>query len=59
LNEITVQTIKSLATYATGVVKDAGNAAQSALKGVLQNSNNAVGDSVDKLKKGLGNLLGK
>jgi uncharacterized protein involved in outer membrane biogenesis len=59
LNEITVQTIKSLATYATGVVKDAGNAAQGALKGVLQNSNNAVGDSVDKLKKGLGNLLGK
>jgi hypothetical protein len=52
LSEITTQTVKTLASNATGMAKDLVN-------GALLNATNAAGQSVDKLKKGLGNLLGK
>jgi hypothetical protein len=59
VSEITVQTVKALVTYASGLGKDLTNAAKDALNGALQNSTNGVGAGVDKLKKGLGNLFGK
>lgn len=63
LGAITVQTIKTLGTYAVGLGKGVANglksAAQDAFKGITQTSTNSVGDSVDKLKKGLGSLFGK
>jgi hypothetical protein len=63
LSEITADTVKTLVGYATDLSKNAAGAAkgilQDAASGALGNSTNAVGDSVDKLKKGFGNLLGK
>jgi len=52
LSEITTQTVKTLASNATAMAKDLVN-------GALLNATNAAGKSVDQLKKGLGNLLGK
>lgn len=63
LGEITAGTVKALASSVTELGKNAADAAknmvQDAATGALQNSSNAVGESVDKLKKGLGGLIGK
>ncbi len=63
LHEITADTIKALASTATNLAKDAANAAKSAVQdvasGAVTNAGKAAGESVDKLKKGLGGLLGK
>lgn len=67
LSEITAATVKTLVTYAGTMGKDVTNAAKNAAVGLLQNSSNAllqnssnaVGSQVDKLKKGIGNFLGK
>lgn len=58
LSEITAATIQALASDVANLGKDAAKAARGVVNGVLQNSSNGVGDSVDKLKKGLGGLLG-
>lgn len=62
LKAITADTLKAVATAATEIGKNAANAAkavaQDAVNGALSGTNN-VGESVDKLKKGLGGLLGK
>ena len=62
LSEITADTLKAVAAAATEIGKNAANAAkgaaQDAVNGVLSGTN-TVGEGVDKLKKGLGNLLGK
>jgi hypothetical protein len=62
LQAITADTLKALAAAATDLGKDAANAAkaaaQDAVNGALSGTNN-VGESVDKLKKGFGGLLGK
>lgn len=57
LSEITIETVKALGTYATNLGKGVVNSAQGLLKGATSDSN-VVGGSVDKLKKGLGNLFG-
>ena len=63
LHEITAATIKALTAAATNLGKDAldaaKNIAQDALNGTLTNGDKAVSESVNKLKKGLGGLLGK
>jgi hypothetical protein len=63
LGEITIGTIKTLVNSAAGLGKDAAGAAKNLLKdaagGVLQNPTNALGQGLDKLKQGLGGLLGK
>jgi hypothetical protein len=58
-SQITAATVKALVQDAANLGKDLTNAARNAAAGVLQNSSNAVGENVDKLKKGLGGLLGK
>ncbi len=62
LGEITTGTIQAIASSVANLGKDATGAARNILKnaasGVLQNSN-ALGQGVDKLKKGLDGLLGK
>ena len=55
LGEITTDTVKTLATYASNLGKDATKAATDAATGALSGSTNGL----DKLKKGIGNLLGK
>lgn len=59
LTAISVNTVTTLAKNAANLGKNAAKAAQDAANGLLQNSGNGVGESVDKLKKGLGGLLGK
>lgn len=63
LGQITADTVKALASSAAELGKDLGNTAKNALQdaanGNLQQGSNAVGESVDKLKKGFGGLLGK
>jgi len=58
LSQITAATIQALASDAANLGKDAAKAARGMVSDVLQNSSNGVGGSVDKLKKGLGGLLG-
>ena len=55
LGEITTGTVKALASAVADLTKNVTDAA----KDVLQNAGKAGVDSVDKLKKGLGGLLGK
>jgi uncharacterized protein involved in outer membrane biogenesis len=55
LNEITAGTIKALASAVTDLSKGVTDAAKGALQGAGKNA----GESVDKLKKGLGGLFGK
>lgn len=59
LKAITASTITALLNDTENLGKDAGKAANGLVNGVLQNSSNGVGESVDKLKKGLGGLFGK
>jgi len=59
LSQITTATVSALLKDAASMGKDLTKAARAAATGVLQNSSNAVGANVDKLKKGLGGLLGK
>ena len=63
LGQITADTVKALSNAVTELGKNAvdaaKNAAQDAASGALTNANKAVGENVDKLKKGLGGLLGK
>ncbi|HEX9047321.1 MAG TPA: hypothetical protein VF988_09870 [Verrucomicrobiae bacterium] len=62
LSAITDNTVKAVTVAATEIGRDAANAAKSTAReivnGALSGTNN-VGESVDKLKKGLGGLLGK
>lgn len=59
LSQVTTATVAAVAQSVANLGKDAGKAAQAAAAGILQTSTNAVGRSVDKLKQGLGGLLGK
>lgn len=54
LGEITTDTIKTLATYAGSLGKDATNAAKGAATDLLQGAST---NSVNKLKSGIGNLF--
>jgi len=58
LSQITVTTVMTLVQNVSNLGKGAAKAAQDAANGLLQNSSNGVGEGVDKLKKGLGGLLG-
>jgi len=55
LGEISADTIKALASYAS----DLGRGATDAAKNALRDAANGNGVNVDKLKQGLGGLLGK
>ena len=55
LSEITADSLKAIVSAVTDLTKNVTDAA----KGVLQNAGKAAGDSVNKLKSGLGGLLGK
>jgi hypothetical protein len=63
LREINADTIKALQSAVADLGKNAAemarSAAQDAVNGALTNANKTVGENVDKLKKGLGGLLGK
>jgi uncharacterized protein involved in outer membrane biogenesis len=63
LAEITADTVKALVSAVTDLGKNvtdaAKNAVQDAANGALLNGTNAAGQSMEKLKKGLGGLLGK
>ena len=63
LNQINVDTIKALQSAVADLGKNAAEMAKTAARdtvnGVLTNGTKAVGENVDKLKKGLGGLLGK
>lgn len=59
LSQITSATLTALSQNAANLAKDLTKAAKGAANGVLRNSSNAVGENVDKLRKGLGGLLGK
>jgi hypothetical protein len=56
LSEITADTLESLGTAVAGLGKDALHGAQNLLQ---DNSTNGVGDSLNKLKQGIGGLFGK
>jgi hypothetical protein len=55
LNQITLDTIKAVGSAVTDLGKDVGKLG----KDLGKDANKAVGENVDKLKKGLGGLLGK
>ena len=55
LSEITADTLKAIVAAVTDLSKNVTDAA----KGALQDASKAASDSVDKVKKGLGGLLGK
>lgn len=55
LNQITIETIKTLAVYVTNMGKNLSSAAQNALHDAV----NGSGDGINKLRQGLNNLLGK
>ncbi len=63
LSTITAETIQTITTSVSELGKNAVDAAkgaaQDAVNNALQNSSNAAGASVDKLKKGLGGLLNR
>jgi hypothetical protein len=59
INEITVNTVKTLISSASGYGKDTLNALKNSAQGALLSSTNAAGVDLNNLKKGLGNLLGK
>jgi uncharacterized protein involved in outer membrane biogenesis len=63
LGEIRTDTVKALTAAVNDLGKQAADvakaAAQNAVNGALTNANKAVGENVDKLKTGLGGLLGK
>jgi uncharacterized protein involved in outer membrane biogenesis len=58
LSQITMGTIKTLASHASELGKDVTGATKNAARELLDNSN-AVGGGLNRLKKGLGGLLGK
>jgi uncharacterized protein involved in outer membrane biogenesis len=58
LEQITAGTIKTLASHASELGKNVAGAAKYAAQELLSNSTNGV-ESIDRLKKGLGGLLGK
>jgi hypothetical protein len=58
LSQITAATVAALVQNAANLGQDALKTARGAASGLLQNSSNGVGESVNKLKKGLGGLLG-
>jgi hypothetical protein len=59
LSEVTADTVKAVVNAASNLGKDAAGAAKDAANGIISGSSNGVGQSVDKLKKGIGNLFEK